>query len=344
MNEKLLSIILPVYNAENDLEHCLNNIIHTTYENKELIIVDDGSTDKSPEIIDEYSRKYTFIKAIHKKNEGVQIASQVALKYVRGEYLAFIDADDGIDLNAYENSIAILESKLCDVVIFRYINEYGDIVPEINIEPVICKDFRGKDIIDHFQRNNDISFEGFLWNKIWRTSSIRSIRFQPDLFLCSDVVFVWQALKQLEYVCYIEPHYYHYKYSQSSITKSSDPYKFMAALKAWKYIVSETKNEKTISYEKALNSYVIWNVKTAEHLPVFSNNKSIIRAWQFTRNNIVQNKERIKNLPVYYRVLANTLIKTRLLFSFESYFINKLKKNYYKISRKETSYEKSSII
>lgn len=120
MIEKMLSIILPVFNAEKDIEQCLNNLLQVTYSNKELIIVDDGSSDRSPQIIDDYSRKYSFIRVIHKKNEGVQIARQVALQYVKGEYIAFIDADDGVDFNAYEKCIEILETKPYDVVVFQY--------------------------------------------------------------------------------------------------------------------------------------------------------------------------------------------------------------------------------
>ncbi|MBO7370568.1 MAG: glycosyltransferase, partial [Campylobacter sp.] len=105
MNENpLISVIIPVYNVENFLPDCLNSVISQTYTNLEIILVDDGSSDKSGEICDEFAKNDTRIKVLHQKNSGQAVARNNALGIMQGEYLSFVDSDDIID----ENYIQIL--------------------------------------------------------------------------------------------------------------------------------------------------------------------------------------------------------------------------------------------
>ena len=96
MNEKLVSIIIPVYNVEKYLERCLESIIHQTYRHLEIILIDDGSSDNSGKICDEYANKDERIKAIHQKNGGASAARNTGVAAATGDYIAFIDADDYI--------------------------------------------------------------------------------------------------------------------------------------------------------------------------------------------------------------------------------------------------------
>ncbi|MBR6952426.1 MAG: glycosyltransferase [Campylobacter sp.] len=104
MANPLISVIIPVYNVENFLHDCLNSVISQTYTNLEIILVDDGSTDKSGEICDEFAQKDNRIKVLHQKNSGQAVARNNALGIMQGEYLSFVDSDDIID----ENYIQIL--------------------------------------------------------------------------------------------------------------------------------------------------------------------------------------------------------------------------------------------
>ena len=111
-----ISVIIPVYNVEQYLEKCLDSILNQTYKNIEIILVNDGSIDKSGLICDEYSRKYNNIKVFHKENGGVSSARNLGIDNATGQYLAFIDPDDYIDVNMYE----ILVEKI--LLIFSIIN------------------------------------------------------------------------------------------------------------------------------------------------------------------------------------------------------------------------------
>ena len=106
-----ISIIMPVYNKEKYLKNTIDSILKQEYKNFELIIVDDGSTDKSKYICDEYASKDSRIKVYHIKNEGVSNARNIGLKYATGDYIQFIDADDTINTNTFSKYIDILNNK-----------------------------------------------------------------------------------------------------------------------------------------------------------------------------------------------------------------------------------------
>ena len=114
--EKLCSFIVPVYNVENYVERCINSICKQDYMNIEIIIVDDGSTDKSGKIIDSLAQKDHRINIFHKKNEGVSIARNFGLSHAKGDIILFIDADDYIDEDYASYFIDLINNKNCDVV------------------------------------------------------------------------------------------------------------------------------------------------------------------------------------------------------------------------------------
>lgn len=105
MNQKLISVIVPVYNAENYLERCLNSIVNQTYKNLEIVLVDDGSRDKSPQMCDSYAAGDRRIRVIHKENGGLMSAWMAGVNGSSGEYLSFIDSDDWAETNMMEEMI-----------------------------------------------------------------------------------------------------------------------------------------------------------------------------------------------------------------------------------------------
>lgn len=123
---KKISVIVPVYKVEAVLKKCLDSIITQTYENLEIILVDDGSPDSSGEICDEYSKRDSRVKAIHKKNAGVAAARNSGLKVATGEYCIFVDSDDYIEPIMYQSMIQIAEEYDCDVVMCDCVKEHKD--------------------------------------------------------------------------------------------------------------------------------------------------------------------------------------------------------------------------
>ena len=124
--KKQVTIIIPIYNTERYLKRCLESVISQTYSNLEIILVDDGSTDNSGIICDNYAKKDTRIRVIHQRNSGVSIARNVAIDISQGEYIKFVDSDDTMDAFAIEKMIS--KSSGCDAIIsgFRYIDKVNN--------------------------------------------------------------------------------------------------------------------------------------------------------------------------------------------------------------------------
>lgn len=125
MNE-LITVIVPVYNVENYLERCIDSIINQTYKKLEILLINDGSKDKSGEICDDYAKKDDRIKVIHKENGGVSSARNIGLEKARGEYISFIDADDWIEKNMYEEMLKRIEESNVKMVRCSYYKEYDE--------------------------------------------------------------------------------------------------------------------------------------------------------------------------------------------------------------------------
>ena len=112
-----ISVIVPIYNVEKYLAKCIDSIINQTLTNIEIILVNDGSTDNSRKIIDKYDKKDSRIKVIHKKNGGQGSARNAGLDIAKGEYIGFVDSDDWIDSNMYENLYNAAISNNADIVV-----------------------------------------------------------------------------------------------------------------------------------------------------------------------------------------------------------------------------------
>ena len=128
---ELVSVILPVYNGEKYLKESIDSILASTYQNLEIILVDDGSADKSGSICDEYAQKDKRIKVIHQENKGVVYARNCGLSLSHGTYISFIDADDFISPVFYEEMVSAMETEHADVVVCEYRHNKEDVVNRI---------------------------------------------------------------------------------------------------------------------------------------------------------------------------------------------------------------------
>ena len=138
---KLLSVIIPAYNSEKYLEKCVASVAEQTYQNIEIVIVNNGSTDSTPQVCEELANKYDNreFKIVNlNPNQGINWARRAGVENADGDYIAFIDSDDYIDLTAYEKVIKVLEENDCDMVQFGYrsVDEQGKIISEHHREPV----------------------------------------------------------------------------------------------------------------------------------------------------------------------------------------------------------------
>ncbi len=118
MKDPFLTIVVPVYQVEKYLERCIDSILNQNYQDYEIILVDDGSTDRSPEICDEYAEKFEQIQVVHKENGGLSDARNTGIALAKGKYIYFIDSDDWLDSSCFEQVMPLLEDRSYDLVCF----------------------------------------------------------------------------------------------------------------------------------------------------------------------------------------------------------------------------------
>ena len=121
-----ISVIIPVFNSSLYLDHCLSTVVNQTLKDIEIILIDDGSTDDSLNVIKNYAKKYNNIKYTSKENEGQAIARNIGIQMSSGEFITFIDSDDYIELNMLEKLYNIAKSDNSDIVLCDYVEEYSN--------------------------------------------------------------------------------------------------------------------------------------------------------------------------------------------------------------------------
>lgn len=217
MNQ-LISIIIPVFNAEKYLRQCLDSILAQTYANYEVVIINDGSTDKSGDIIDDYCKYDNKIHAYHRNNGGVSSARNFGISVAVGEYICFIDADD-IICNNYLDILYTAIQKGADSSIagFKHIDVPQD--REIIVVPQKQEIKNLNDSILDFLDFEKPDWQRYLWNRLFKMSVIKNnnIRFREDIYYKEDGVFLVDYLcKSNGLVSYSNQIIYYYRQNQNS--------------------------------------------------------------------------------------------------------------------------------
>lgn len=215
MND-LISVIVPVYNVKEYLERCVKSIIVQSYQNIEIIIVDDGSTDGSGELCDKLALSDKRIKVVHKRNGGSSSARNCGLKYVHGEYIGFVDSDDYILKNMYENMAGYMTDDVDIVCCGRRCLNRGNGRKYFDMYCMSGMHQFSKTEAIKLLFSEKISFS--VCTKLFRKELFNNIRF-PFGRVCEDLPTVYRLFSQSRNIVHIggEPQYYN-DYRQSSIS------------------------------------------------------------------------------------------------------------------------------
>jgi glycosyltransferase involved in cell wall biosynthesis len=202
MDKNRISIIVPVYNAEEYLSRCLDSILGQDMDSYEVILVDDGSTDSSPLICDRYSATDPRFRTIHKPNGGVSSARNAGLNLAKGEYLMFVDSDDALEQGALSAMTEGLNGE--DFVLGGFVEYIGEI-PNRNVAPASRVSYSKDNLADFFEANirRNCEMMDAPWAKLFRRKSIGNIRFNENLSYAEDKLFVFEFLSSCKsiYTC-----------------------------------------------------------------------------------------------------------------------------------------------
>ena len=206
----MISVIVPVYNTETYLRQCIDSLLSQTYKELEVFLVDDGSTDASGDICDEYARIDDRVTVIHQENQGVSAARNAALKRIQGSWVSFVDSDDWIEITMFEKLTKLAEKTNADIVACDLFDEKTDCTKYRNCWNVSDQKtelfFEGKDRFLY-----GFAYSPVLWNKLIKVDLIHHTHFSTKCRYGEDTLFLSDAVIRANRISCLGEPLYHYR-------------------------------------------------------------------------------------------------------------------------------------
>lgn len=316
-----VSVIVPVYNAKKFLPLCINSIINQTYKNLEIILVDDGSLDKSGLICDRFAKKDSRIVVIHKENGGVSSARNTGMDISSGEYICFVDSDDWLHTKAIESLVGKISEDDSDFCVGQA--ECVGIIHYVLIQKLSDTYIEKQ----NFDKLTEI--EGMLrapWAKLYRKDIIthNNLIFPPNVAYGEDAIFIWNYLSCCNRVSTVG--FTTYYYSQFNVSSASS--KYYEQLADWQYLYFE-------KFKQTMTGCLL--PKEVEHSTICKAAMSHTYACCFHYTDFLGKKEKVKLLEkiehtinLFYEYLSDDILKQRpcLIKGHEALYSNILSKDY----------------
>lgn len=307
-----VSIIVPCWGVEKYLNRCVESLIKQTLKEIQIILVDDDSPDRVPQMCDEWALKDNRIVVIHKKNEGLGKARNSGLDIAMGEYVTFIDSDDYVELETYETLYNKAKEKELDICYFKYRRFFDD-----GVSKEVCFDpkeyfFYGRNQVDEFllnmvgknpEKTQSASFGMSACMGIFKRSAILNskIRFVSERTVASeDLLFHLNFLPHVDRIGVLPNVFYNYYVNPCSITTSFDEGKYQRMMTLLKVVK-----------EKLLENYSWENVKNHYYSQQLRVIKIVLRYESISRNSMSEKISRIKRHceePLFYEIYNDSSI------------------------------------
>lgn len=210
----LISVIVPIYNVEKYLARCVDSIVNQTYKNLEIILVDDGSPDRCPQMCDDYAKKDSRIKVVHKNNGGLSDARNAGMVVATGEYISFIDSDDYVSDDFFECLLDVMNKENsdiaeCSVVKFYEDNRFDEFSDDLSVKTYDTQDAMSALIAEN-------PFHQHVWNKLYKTELVKDIPYAVGK-LNEDEFWTYRVFGRANKVARINKTMYYYFQRSSSI-------------------------------------------------------------------------------------------------------------------------------
>ena len=205
---EMISVIVTAYNIEAYLERSVHSICQQTYQNLEIILVDDGSTDKSGELCDRMAKEDERIRVIHKKNGGPAEARNEGMSIATGSFIGFVDGDDYIDTDMYEKMLSAMLKEQADIAICRYRRVYHDGMQDDSVDRVIL--WEGQEALQYYlEERDEYDIQNAAWNKLYRRRVLENLCFPVGKWY-EDIMFATKALSNADRCVYLDSACYNY--------------------------------------------------------------------------------------------------------------------------------------
>lgn len=260
MEDMKISVIVPVYNIKEYLKKCVDSIGEQTYKNLEIILVDDGSTDGSGAICDEYRETDSRVIVIHQQNSGVSAARNTGVQAATGAYITFVDSDDYLERDMYEKMLEAAVEKDLDVIACGYF--YTNTPQELDCSELVELLSREKAISLCLADDPCSTMCGAVWNKLYKTSVLRQyLVFNSKYIIAEDMLVTVRCLKYAKTIGQLNWCGYHYVQRKDSIVNS-----FKAGKSSSVYAHQEIYEELKTEYPNLAEAVKIRNAEQSYHL------------------------------------------------------------------------------
>lgn len=307
-----ISVIIPVYNVEKFLRECLNSVINQTYKNLEIILIDDGSQDKSGAICDEYALKDQRIKVFHKENGGVASTRTFGLSEMSGKYFTFVDSDDVVDCDYIKILKENLEKSSAQISVCSYLDFKNDI--PLSYKNTDCEIFDGKEFMKRIL-NGQKEFS-VLWGKLYLAELFKNYKFQ-NFTVGEDEAFV-NEISLLSKIACCKDTLYFYRRNENSLINGKFTIDKLSGLESLEYrndfLKSHDFNDfldlncKAILYKII---FLYFECKKAGYKNQLKQLKKKYKEYYNSKNTSFNKKDKFrlklfKNCPWLYRVITET--------------------------------------
>ncbi len=301
-SDGLVSVVVPVYNVEEFLEVCVDSIRNQTYGLLEIILVDDGSTDYSGKMCDNYEIADNRIKVIHKENGGLSDARNTGLLAAGGEYICFIDSDDYIKQTMIEELLAVIRKTNAQVSICQFSDVYEEKIKIPNDENEEIIVMTGKEAFKQFLMEEK---KGFVtaWNKLYRTDLFKNGNIEyPVGKIHEDCFTTYQLYLKAETVVYLQKSLYFYRHRSGSIMKNTDIEKEYAIIDAYEDVLKLVNKEYKDLIDAAEYRYLLSNLSVIKKIVSWDDKSYAVRCKknidkiQILKNRYIKGQRRIRAL------------------------------------------------
>lgn len=213
-NDSLISVVIPVYNVAKYLPQCLDSVINQNYENLEILVVDDGSTDNSGSICDAYAEQDSRIRVFHTENHGLSAARNYALDRATGDYIAFLDSDDWLEKDAYTILLTEALHTGADIVHFNLFQEFVNRIGE-SVSPKEKFVVVDGEVLRALLLEKRVSDD--VWDKFYKADLFKTVRY-PEGRIFEDKATTYQLVKESKKLVYLPDCLIHYRNRNNSLS------------------------------------------------------------------------------------------------------------------------------
>lgn len=233
----LVTILSPCYNVERYLPQCIDSIVGQTYANLQIVMIDDGSTDGTWNVLQQYAARDSRIEVYHQDNQGVATTRNNLLDKASGQYTLFVDSDDWIEPTMVQFLVDKAQATNADIVICAMVKNDTPCSPQYTEETM-----GQASTVKKFLFHKELS--GSLWNKLVKTSLLHGVRFDPRISYGEDALFCWNILQRAHTIIQTSKQLYHYRMNSASISHQTwTPQKKGSGHWAWEKIVEDTSKQ-----------------------------------------------------------------------------------------------------